>query len=245
VELTGIVFVTHDVDADAVADWCRWYDTEHLPEYVALPGVMAAQRYHATPELHALRGPNPAADFAEGRSSFLTIYQLCSDDIEATFALMARETKRWIDAGRRFDPARVRGRHAELFRMSWALARPGLDVSVASLPHLRHTGLQAALGEVVEPDMRVVIADWYRDVHAPDVLAVPGFSAALRFASAQHDNRHLVLFLLDDEPARAVRTVRTHVPDWRAAGRTPSPGGAAKSIFNGPFRALPPLGLGS
>jgi hypothetical protein len=243
VELTGIVFVTHDVEPDAVGDWCRWYDTEHLPEYVALPGVMGAQRYHATPELHSLRGADPAAPFADGRSTFLTIYHLCADDIVGTFKRMAEAGNGWASEGRLFTPGRSHSRHAELLRFDWALPRPGLPVSAAALAHVRHSGIQAALGDVPDVAMRPAVADWYRTVHAPDVLEVPGFAVALRFASVQNAGRHLVLFLLDDEPAKAVRNVRTHVPEWRAAGRTPSPGGAARSVFNGPFRALPPLGL--
>ena len=241
-ELTGIVFVTHDVDDDAVDEWCEWYDLEHLPEYVALPGVIGARRYIATPELHALRGPNAVDAFADGRSTFLTIYDLCSDDIASTWQLMLSETKRWADDGRRFDPERARARHVEVFRFDWAQAAPGLRASLESVPHASRVGVQAALGEVPDETMRPIVADWYRDMHAPDMLAVRGVFGALRFSSVDNVARHLVLFLLDNEPAEVLRDVRRAVADWRATGRTPAPGNASRSVFNGPFRTLAPLG---
>jgi hypothetical protein len=236
------VFVTHDVDDDAVGEWCEWYDLEHLPEYVALPGVLSARRYIATPELHALRGPNSAEAFAAGRSTYLTIYDLGSDDIASTWQLMLSETKRWADDGRRFDPERAWARHVELFRFDWAQAAPGTRVSVASVPHAGRAGIQAALGEVPDETMRPIVADWYRDIHAPDMLAVDGVFGAVRFSSVDQVGRHLVLFLLDNEPSDVMRAVQAAVPDWRATGRTPSPGNASRSVFNGPFRSLPPLG---
>jgi hypothetical protein len=87
-----------------------------------------------------------------------------------------------------------------------------------------------------------VIDTWWRDVHAPDMLAVPGVLAALRFRSLLHDGRSLVLFLLDEDPAGVLARVPEHRARWQAAGRTPSPGGASKALFNGPYRSLAPLG---
>jgi hypothetical protein len=243
-ELGGIVFVTHDVHPDAETAWRRWYDVEHLPEYVALPGVLGAQRYVATADLRALRGADPAPAFAEGRGAYLTVYQLAAGDLERTWGHLQEATASMAGAGRRFDPDMAPARHVELFRLDWALAADRIATSPGALPYVRHAGVQVAMGEVADPALRPVVADWYRDVHAPDVLAVEGFAAALRFVSCDHDGRHLVLFLLDTDPAVAVRAVRSEVGRWRELGRTPSPGGASRAIVNGPYRVLPPVGAG-
>ena len=47
---TGIIFAGLDCDADAIEDWNRWYDLEHLPPNIALPDVMHGRRYVAPPQ---------------------------------------------------------------------------------------------------------------------------------------------------------------------------------------------------
>ena len=54
-EATGIIFAALDCDADAIEDWNRWYDLDHTPANVVLPGVQLSRRYVATPELHEQR----------------------------------------------------------------------------------------------------------------------------------------------------------------------------------------------
>ncbi len=48
-DVSGIIFASVDCDADAVEDWNRWYDLEHLPPNIALPGIMSGKRYVAPP----------------------------------------------------------------------------------------------------------------------------------------------------------------------------------------------------
>ena len=67
-DVSGIIFASVDCDADAVEDWNRWYDLEHLPPNIALPGIMTGKRYVAPPELHDVREPsNRLEGFADGR----------------------------------------------------------------------------------------------------------------------------------------------------------------------------------
>ena len=51
-DVSGIIFASIDCDADAIEDWNRWYDLEHLPPNIALPGIMSGKRYVAPPDLH-------------------------------------------------------------------------------------------------------------------------------------------------------------------------------------------------
>jgi hypothetical protein len=54
----------------------RWYDDTHLPEVLALPGFVAAQRFAQT-------GPG-AAD----RPRYLCVYEIETDDLAATLAAL-------------------------------------------------------------------------------------------------------------------------------------------------------------
>lgn len=54
----------------------RWYQETHLPEMVALPGILSAQRYER------------AADLREGSETYpyLTIYEIETDDVQSVVA---------------------------------------------------------------------------------------------------------------------------------------------------------------
>jgi hypothetical protein len=43
----GIFLVYVDIDAQHDKEFNEWYNTEHLPELLAVPGILAAARYQA------------------------------------------------------------------------------------------------------------------------------------------------------------------------------------------------------
>lgn len=73
----GAVVVLTDVDPAAEAEFNAWYDDEHIPERLALPGVGRVRRYRRRQQ----GGPPPGADRLELASApeYLVIYEL--DDI--------------------------------------------------------------------------------------------------------------------------------------------------------------------
>jgi hypothetical protein len=119
----------------------------------------------------------------------------------------------------------------EIFDIRWTIGQ------VADRTHV--TGVQMSLGEVAQPSMRDEVDRWYRQIHAPDTLTVPGAVAAtmLRSAEPGREGRNLVIFTLKDDPATVVAGVGARLPDWRSAGRAPSPGRASKPLFTGPMAA--------
>jgi hypothetical protein len=54
-----------------------WYDNEHIPDLLAVPGITAVQRFAIAPA----SGQKP-------EQRFLAIYELESDDVEKTMAAM-------------------------------------------------------------------------------------------------------------------------------------------------------------
>jgi hypothetical protein len=44
----ALLVASMNVDPAAEAEFTDWYDTEHLPQLGAVPGVLAARRYRAT-----------------------------------------------------------------------------------------------------------------------------------------------------------------------------------------------------
>ena len=69
-EATGVIFAALDCDLDAVVEWNRWYDLEHIPPNVVLGGVMSGRRYVALPAAHqARRSPSASPGSAAAAPS--------------------------------------------------------------------------------------------------------------------------------------------------------------------------------
>jgi len=75
---TGLLMVWTDIDPEFEAEFNDWYDEEHLPRLVTVPGVARARRY-------------VAADGVSPR--YLTAYDLTiRDAFESPEGLKARKT---------------------------------------------------------------------------------------------------------------------------------------------------------
>jgi hypothetical protein len=57
----------------------RWYDEQHVPDLLAVPGVVGAQRF----DLRKIKSPQGSPEW-----QFLAIYRIEADDIDAVFAEM-------------------------------------------------------------------------------------------------------------------------------------------------------------
>jgi hypothetical protein len=75
---TPWLYIVHtDIPDDIVDEYNEWYDKEHLPRLVTVPGVLRARRYTAT----------------SGNPRYLTAYELTDPDaFESPEGLLARKT---------------------------------------------------------------------------------------------------------------------------------------------------------
>ena len=76
---TGLLMVWVDVPADQEHEFNHWYNEEHLPELLAVPGVLSAARYEAVSS-----GPK-----------HLACYELESSAVVDTDAFKNRPTTEW------------------------------------------------------------------------------------------------------------------------------------------------------
>jgi hypothetical protein len=68
----------------------EWYDATHVPDVLAVPGVVAAQRYEVAPvETPELEGTPPPAPPVHG---YLTVYELSRDANEVMADFLKRLT---------------------------------------------------------------------------------------------------------------------------------------------------------
>jgi hypothetical protein len=82
---TTVLSVVMDVDADALIAFHGWYEEEHLPKLVAVPGILCAVRYQALTIDEA-----PATAHPPGRRvRFLAWYEMAEPGVVATDAFAA------------------------------------------------------------------------------------------------------------------------------------------------------------
>lgn len=75
----ALLLVMMDIDPEHEEEFHRWYEEEHLPERMAIPGFLSARRYRAV----------------EGEPRYLALYELESADV------LESETYRyWYGEGR-------------------------------------------------------------------------------------------------------------------------------------------------
>jgi hypothetical protein len=223
---TGIIFAGLDCDADSIEAWNRWYDLEHVPPNVAMPGVMLGRRYVAPPELHEARIVDASSGFAGGRGTFLTIYTLCGDP-GAAFADMTELRDVLYDGDRMRFPAEKKAvREGDVLGLTWAVADPTRTLVAGDVPFVGHTALL-----VVERHGDDVPAGWYRDVWAPAVVALDGVHGVMSTVSSTREGLALDLVFLEGDPAELARRIRSAAPQHEAS----------TVILDAPFLAIDPL----
>jgi hypothetical protein len=76
-----LLIVTAEVDAEAEADWNAWYDTVHLPDALACPGVLRGRRYVTDGVVsHTDRGTAQRSH----RRIYTTVYELSGPEAVQT-----------------------------------------------------------------------------------------------------------------------------------------------------------------
>ena len=82
----GIFLVYVDIDAKHDKEFNDWYNTEHLPELLAVPGILSAARYKAV----------------KGGPKYLAFYELENVGVLGTSAFTGRPRTPW---GQRVSPS--------------------------------------------------------------------------------------------------------------------------------------------
>lgn len=170
--MNGLLLTMTEPPPQMEEEFNAWYDTEHLPERLSIPGFLSARRW-----------VDPEA--AVGTGKYLATYELENRDVLQTPGYLAH-------VGAHFTPWSKRClSNCVLFRR-WACAQifPG-----DALPSPAAGALLLACGDV-PAQHEAEFNRWYDTEHLPLLTAVPGVLGARRFLAAEDKPRYIALYEL-------------------------------------------------
>jgi hypothetical protein len=171
----GIFLVYTDIDPVHEDEFNAWYNTEHLPELLSLPGFLDAARYVAY----------------KGVPRYLAVYEL-----EGAEALKTAEFQKWranpSPWSRRISPT-VIGKN---------LSRAVGQQIFPAEPEQPDRGMAPALqiGRMSVPEsVDQEWNDWYNNEYIPGYRKVPGVIYARRYRIIDGESRYATVYEFENE----------------------------------------------
>jgi hypothetical protein len=172
---TGLLMVWVDVPADREDEFNHWYNEEHLPELLAVPGVLSAARYEAVSS-----GPK-----------HLACYELESSAVVDSDAFKDRPATEWAQ---RVGPRAIA---TTLINNVYEMVYP------ASLtPDIAQGGMAEALqiGRMgISPENEEEWNRWYSGVYVPNYEKVPGCIRGRRWRATRGEPQYGVVYEFEHE----------------------------------------------
>jgi hypothetical protein len=169
----GLLFAAFDFSSAHEDEFHDWYDHEHVPERLRVPGFLNAERW--------IDGQNPKIHVAT--------YDLESPNVLATSAYRAvtgDNQSVWT--------SRVTGMCRRIMRFEGEQLLPGNLTAAADARAL----LVASMN--IDPAVEPEFTEWYNTEHLPQLAAVPGVLVARRYRATDtaSERRYLALYHLRD-----------------------------------------------
>ena len=172
---TGLMMVWMDVPADKEEEFNRWYNEEHLPELLAIPGVLNAARYEAVRS-----GPR-----------HLACYELESPAVVQTEAFTSRQPTEWAQ---RIGPRVIA---TNLLNNVYQMIYPN-ELSPALASADMAPALQIGRMDVA-PENSEKWNQWYSGVYVPNYEKVPGCIRGRRWSAVRGEPSYAVVYEFEHE----------------------------------------------
>src|SRR5881296_1803162 len=151
----GIFLVYVDIDTQHDKEFNEWYNTEHLPELLAVPGILTAARYQAV----------------KGGPKYLACYELENVAVMQTPAFTNRPRTPW---GERVSPSVI---GTNLTRIVGEQIYPeGIEMPERGMAPVLQIG-RMSVPAAVETEWNA----WYNNEYIPGYRKVPGVIYARRY----------------------------------------------------------------
>lgn len=169
----GLLLALMDVDPAHEAAFNRVYDTEHVPERLAVPGFRTARRFLAV----------------EGAPAYQAFYDLDSADVlqTAAYKQLAERDNEWKKLVSPHVRNNIRCVCSQIFPAPDETPPAPKEVAAALFVGLK---VPAAQDEEFNA--------WYNTEHIPNLAAVPGVLRARRFAPIDGSKQYVAVYELAD-----------------------------------------------
>jgi hypothetical protein len=181
-----------------------WYNSIHLPDVIETPGYVAATRYEIK-------------EFKKGRGTYLTLYEIESDDIDETLRIRLQKAQEEVAAGRGSD-LWVNVWPFVLFRRIHRRTNPTPAGTPGSESWVNLVETNAV------PGREEAFNAWYND-HLDEVLETPGFVAAARYVikePLEGRGKYLAIYEIEtDDIEESMRVRRERKAEEVRQGKDP------------------------
>ncbi|WP_428534326.1 hypothetical protein [Rhodopila sp.] len=171
----GLLFMALDFATAHEDEFHDWYDREHIPERMGVPGFLNAERWidEQTPTIH-----------------------VATYDLESPAVLSSPAYRAVAGANQSVWTRRVTDLCKRVMRYEGEQLLPGDGVAVDGANAL----LVASMNIDADAEAEAEFTEWYNTEHLPALGAVPGVLAARRFSATDtgSERRFLALYHLRD-----------------------------------------------
>jgi hypothetical protein len=166
----GLFVIWTDVAPEAEAEFNEWYNSEHLPQLLGVPGFLAGRRYQAV----------------EGAPRYITIYDLGDADVyrSAAFLKIRESSTPWT---KKMIPQLRDLRRAAFRRIFSHGDRPAKDAEFVLTVRLN-----------TPADHERDFNAWYNEDHIPALASVKGVYCARRYEAIEGDPKYLAVYEMND-----------------------------------------------
>jgi hypothetical protein len=170
---TGLLVIWTDIAPEYEADFNAWYDQEHIPQLLGVPGFQTGRRYQAV----------------EGAPRYIAIYQLADENVLKSDAFRAvRESP--TDWTKKITP-HFRNTQRGVFRRIFSHGTAPQKAAEFALTVRLNT----------PADREKEFNDWYNEDHLPALVGVPGVYCARRYEAVDGDPKYLAVYEMRDGAA--------------------------------------------
>jgi hypothetical protein len=170
----GLLAVWTDIAPEIEAEFNAWYDTEHIPERLAVPGFLSGLRYRAV----------------EGEPKYLALYDLVDENVlkSDAYQKLLRPGTPWT----RRVAAHFRNMSRCVYRQIFSHGnRPAAPAEFVLTVRID-----------VPPQHESEFNEWYNSDHLPALVAVPGVYCARRYVAIEGEPRYLALYEMREAAVR-------------------------------------------
>jgi hypothetical protein len=169
-QANGLLAVWTDIAPEAEREFNEWYNKEHIPQLLGVPGFLSGRRYEAV----------------DGSPKYLALYELTDVSVLKgdAFRQVRESPTEWSKKIIPLFRNTAIGMYRQLFSYG---TRPEKDAEFVLTVRLN-----------IPADKEKDFNEWYNVDHVPALVGVPGVYCARRYEAVEGDPKYLAVYEMND-----------------------------------------------